>query len=60
VAAAAISFLLSRSILDLTFAATASFRPVVLAAVLSLVVFTLLLPERTGPPVARPPRRVVR
>jgi hypothetical protein len=60
VAAAAISFLLSRTILDLTFTATPSFRPVVLAAVLSLVVFTVLLPERIGPPVARPPRRVIR
>jgi hypothetical protein len=60
VAGAAISFLLSRLILDLTFTATLSFRPVVLAAVLSLVVFTVLLPERTGPGVARPPRRVVR
>jgi hypothetical protein len=60
VAGAIISFLLSRTILDLTFTATLSFRPVVLAAVLSLVVFTVLLPERTGPGVARPPRRVVR
>jgi hypothetical protein len=60
VGAAALSFLLSRTVLDLTFTATPSFRPVVLAAVLSLVVFTVLLPERTGPPVARSPRRVVR
>jgi len=58
--AAAVSFLLARAVLDLTFQATSSFRPVVLAAVLSLLVLTALLPDRTGPTAPRAPRRVVR
>lgn len=56
--AAALSFLLARTVLDLAFqTAGTSFRPIVVAAVLSLVIYAALLPDRVVAPVSPPRRR---